>query len=86
MDFSLTHEMKRILLLALIAILPCCRGYYRVYHPSSDKTFYTTKIEGKKSGAIEFEDAATGDDVTLSDSAVREISKEEFTTAVQKKK
>ena len=78
--------MKRILLLALIAFLPCCSGYYRVHHPSSDKTFYTTKIAGKKSGAIEFTDAITGDDVTLSDSAVREISKKEFNTAVPTKK
>lgn len=74
--------MKRILLLALILLLPCCSGYYRVHHPSSNTTFYTRKIQGKKSGAIEFEDASTGDDVTLSDSAIREISEEEFKAAV----
>jgi hypothetical protein len=74
--------MKRIFLLALLVILPCCSGYYRVHHPSSDTTYYTRKIQGKKSGAIEFTDATSGDDVTLSDSAVRELTKEEFKAAV----
>ena len=80
---SLIRNMKRLALLALLLlILPCCRGYYRIEHPPSEKVYYTRKIQGKKSGAVEFTDATTGDAVTLSDSAIREISKEEFKQAV----
>ncbi len=61
----------------------CGGGYYRVNDPAGTKQYYTTDIDQTKSGAITFKDQKTGSVVTLQSSEVKEISEEEFTTAVK---
>ena len=57
-----------------------CTTYYRVTDPSSGKVYYTTDIDKRSGGAISLKDAATGDQVTLQNSQISKVNKEEFHT------
>ena len=62
----------------LIGITACFGGYYMVKDPATDKTYYTDKIKEEKGGAIKLTDANTGSEVTLQNSEITKIKKEEF--------
>ena len=72
--------MKRIAILTVIAtlLLSGCTSYYKVVDPSTNKTYYTTKYEQNRSGAVEFKDQATGSTVTVQNSEISEISEATF--------
>ncbi len=58
--------------------------HYKITDPSTGNTYYSQKIE-KKGSAIEFTDAKSGSMVTLQNSEVLEISKEEYQASTFKK-
>jgi len=60
------------------SMLAGCTTYYRVTDPSTGKVYYTTDINHRDGGAISLKDAATGDQVTLQNSQVAKVSREEF--------
>jgi hypothetical protein len=68
------------LLVAAVMTSSGCGNYYRVTDPSSGKVYYTRDINHRDGGAISLKDAATGDQVTLQNSQVSKVSKEEFET------
>ena len=57
-----------------------CATYYKVTDPTTGKTYYTTKLEHKNSGATKLVDARTGSTVSLQNSEISKVSKEEFET------
>ena len=67
------------------AALAGCSSYYRITDPSSGKQYYTKDIDSDRSGAVEFKDAQTGSRVTLQNSEVAKIKKDEYKAAVDKK-
>jgi len=70
-----------ILTTGLLAFLGGCVSYYRVTDPVSGKVYYTDSIETEHSGAIRFKDEVTQRTVTLQQSEVMEINKEQFDAA-----
>lgn len=54
-----------------------CGAYYKISDPGTGKTYYSDKIN-KKNGSIEFKDAHTRSTVTLQNSEIIEVSKEEY--------
>ena len=68
----------------LIGITACGGGYYMVKDPATDKTYYTDKIIEEKGGAIKLKDANTGSSITLQNSEVTKIKKEEFKANTKK--
>jgi hypothetical protein len=62
---------------ALLAGCGSSGGYYMVRDPGSATPYYTTGLVTSGS-ALQFNDAKTGNAVTLQSSEVRRISKEEF--------
>ncbi len=82
--------MKNMLLTAALAITivfgvtACGGGYYKVVDPATDKTYYTKDVKEEKGGAIKIKDANTGSTVTLQNSEVTEINKEEFKANTKK--
>ncbi|HKU47839.1 MAG TPA: hypothetical protein VJQ58_13205 [Burkholderiales bacterium] len=81
---GLTGEagMMRLVIAASMLLVAGCGNYYRVSEPASGKEFYTTNIDDAgRGGAIKFKDARTGEVVTLQNSAVKEVSSEEFKKA-----
>ena len=61
-----------------VLLAGCSGGYYMVREPGSATPYYTTDIE-KAGSAVQFKDAKTGSAVTLQNSEVKEISKDDFT-------
>lgn len=74
--------MNRLILalmcLFLISGLTGCGSYYKVTEPTTGKIYYTEDIDKTKSGTIRFQDAVTGSNVTIQNSEVQEITKDEF--------
>ena len=66
------------LICALAMLVVGCGTYYKVTDPSSSKVYYTTKIDKERRGSVEFKDANSGSKVTLQNSEIMEVSKEEF--------
>ena len=68
-----------VLLLPLV-LSAGCSSYYRVTDPASGNTYYTKDVNKKGGGAVTLKDAATGDKVTLQNSQISKVSKEEYET------
>lgn len=66
----------------MMFLFTACGSYYMVKDPSSEKTYYTQKIKDKKEGAVNFKDAVTGSEVTIQNSEVTRIKKDEFKKAI----
>ena len=76
--------MRKILItIALIAVLITgCTKYYKVSDPLTGGTYYTTKIKKHSGGAVSLKDEKTGKTVTIQNSEVEKITKDEFKYAV----
>ena len=71
---------KRTLAVVGLALLCVggCTTYYKVTDPTTGRTYYTTELQSKNSGAATLKDARTGNTVNLQNSEVETISKEQF--------
>src|SRR5690349_14709444 len=73
--------MNRALAGLLVAAMACtagCTTYYQVHDPTTGRDYYTTDYNQRGSGTATLTDARTGNQVTLQNSEVKKISKEEF--------
>ena len=70
----------KILAACAIAGLSACGSYYRVTDPASGREYYTSDID-RDDTTVTFEDARTGEDVTLQSSEVGTISKDDYKAA-----
>ena len=79
---SLTIVLAVSFLFGLVA----CGGYYKVVDPASGNVYYTTKVKKEMGGAVVIKDAKTGADVTLQNSEVTKVKKDEFKANTEKEK
>lgn len=71
-------------LASAVPLLAACGGkYYQVTATDSGKSYYTRDID-RKDGRVEFTDKASGDEVTLDSSEVREITPQQYRNALHK--
>jgi hypothetical protein len=82
---TIDREVLMLKLFLTVSILSglmaagCSAHYYRVTDPESGKTYYTNKVERVwQGGALNFEDAQSGNSVTLQNTEVKELSEGEF--------
>ncbi len=73
-----------LVLVFLFCLSACGGGYYKVTDPSTEKTYYSEEVKQEKGGAVKLLDANTGSSVTLQNSEVTEINKEEFKANTKK--
>jgi hypothetical protein len=59
-------------------IMGGCTTYYQVREPSGGRAYYTTGIDSIREGAVKFRDDKSGSTVTLQNSEIREIPKDEY--------
>ena len=62
---------------ALAAVSGGCASYYQVTDLSNNKEYYTTEVR-QKDGATMLKDGKTGSQITIQNSAVKPITKEEY--------
>lgn len=82
-----THGVLRAAAFSGIILAGLTLGgcHYQVTDPQSGKVFYTTHLDrNKHNGSVEFKDAITGQEVTLQNSEVKDISGKEFKQATGK--
>jgi hypothetical protein len=75
--------MNKALTAVVLAALLCavgCTNYYKVHDPTSGKTYYTTELRHRNSGTATLTDARTGNKVTIQNSEIDKITKDEFET------
>ncbi len=60
--------------------------HYRVTDPTSERVYYTKKIDHKRSGAVTFEDEASGREISIQNSEVEKVSGKEFKSGVAEAK
>lgn len=81
----MTHSFNRGLMLAgvlSLAMLAGCTTYYQVSDPSTGRTYYTTKLK-KKSGSTVFKDASTGSEVSIQNSEISKVTKDQYKQAIK---
>jgi hypothetical protein len=69
---------KWVAVCGLVLLAAGCASYYRVTDPVSGREYYTEKVESDRGGAVKLKDARTNSVVTLQNSEVKEISKEDY--------
>jgi hypothetical protein len=67
-----------VLLLACLATVAGCASYYRVTDLSTNKVYYTKKLDRQPGGSVLFKDATTGTLITLQNSQIKPIDKAVF--------
>jgi uncharacterized protein YceK len=75
-----------VIVVGLAVMLGGCASYYQVSDVTTGKVYYTKDIDGKKGGAIGFEDAKTKSRITLQSTEVKKINKEKFNVGVYSEK
>jgi hypothetical protein len=61
-----------------------CTSYYRINDQASGRIYYTTDYDRSESGSVVFEDSRTRSKVTLQSSEIREISRSEYESGLNK--
>ncbi len=74
-----------VALFFLILLTACGGSYYKVTDPGTNKTYYTKSIKKEKGGAVRLTDVNSGSTITLQNSEVTEINKEEYKANTPKK-
>ena len=70
-------------MLALIAVIfTGCTTYYKVNDPISGESYYTTEVKKRSSGAVYLNDQKSGKEVTIQNSEIEKITKEEFNVGI----
>ena len=70
--------------MALTALLLCgCTNYYMVKDIQTGKVFYSNAILQEKGQAVVFKEIGSGAQVTLQNSKVTQISKDQYQAAIQ---
>jgi len=72
--------MKRTILAMGAALLLAggCSSYYKVTDPTTGKVYYTDNLRERSSGSATLRDAKTGNMVSLQNSEVQKITKDEY--------
>ena len=74
--------MKRLLcataMVGTALIISGCTTYYQVREPAGGRAYYTTDLEDTRAGAVKFKDGKSGATITLQNSEVQEIPKDQY--------
>jgi hypothetical protein len=68
----------RTLLYSVVLLAGGCTTYYQIQDPDTGHVYYADDIKTLDDGAVRFKDAQTGNEVTVQDSDIKEISEDEF--------
>lgn len=77
MRFLLARSVPSLIAAVGLVVLAGCTNYYQVTDTSNGKQYFTTQVN-HKSGATMFKDGKTGNQLTIQNTEVKTIKKEEF--------
>ncbi len=71
--------MKKLIIIMLVLLFAVgCTSYHKVTNLNTGEIYYTTEVEYKGSGAVQFEDRKTNSVIVLPCSKVQDINKEQY--------
>lgn len=73
--------LASVLVGAVVLLAGCGGDYYQVTDAAGGKTYYTRSID-HEDGSVRFKDEASGDEVILNSSEVREVTSQQYRHAV----
>ena len=79
---KIRHVAAVTLFAAATLFCGCSSTYYMVQDPDSGNKYYTTKLERHSGASATFTDAKTHTEVTLQNTQVMEITKDQYQAAV----
>jgi len=82
MEKSVSMGCLSVMGAAVMLISGCGANYYQVREPFAGKNFYTNRIDEMSCGAVKFTDARSGATVTIQNSAIKEITVQEYNVGV----
>ena len=72
------NRIGRLLALGVLCTVAGCTTYYKVHDPTTGKDYFTTDVQQERGGAAVLTDGKTGRKVTVQNSEVEKITKEEY--------
>ena len=72
------NSLRFMIILVVLTGLTACTTYYEVKDPTTGKAYYTTKLDKGREGSVSLVDEGSQAEVTIQNSEIREISKDEF--------
>jgi hypothetical protein len=69
---------------SIFLLLAACTTYYEVKDPTSDKVYYTTKVDRNRDGSVQLTNDVNGASITLQNSEIKEVDKETYKTNMPK--
>lgn len=72
------NTARSLALAILLVSLAGCTSYYEVKDPTTGKTYYSSEYDQGRDGQVTLTDEGSGASVTIQNSEIREISKDEF--------
>jgi uncharacterized lipoprotein len=69
---------RSLIAVSALAALAGCTTYYEVKDPTTGNLYYTTDLDKGREGAVTLVDEGSEAEVTIQNSEIREISKDEF--------
>lgn len=74
----MTSRKTAIVACSLLVWAAGCENYYKVTDPTTGKTYYTKNLDQQRSGSASLTDARTGNRVSIQNSEVAKVTKQEF--------
>jgi hypothetical protein len=72
------NVLLSVVLVACSIVAAGCTSYYRITDPTTGRAYYTTKVDEQRGGGVTFKDERTGNNVTVQNSEVKKVTKEEY--------
>jgi uncharacterized protein YceK len=82
MKWSVKYGWFVVVSLCVGLLVGGCASYYKVTDPQTGKEYYSQKIDNVKGGAVKLKDARSGNTITIQNSEVKEISKDEYNAGI----
>jgi hypothetical protein len=68
-----------------LLILAGCSSYYQITNAQSGEVYYSKRVDDRRGGAVQFQDAQTGGSITFQYSEILRISKDSFKEGVARR-
>jgi len=82
MSMSKSRIVTAVLGAVLLFAMTGCTSYYKVTDPTTGRTYYTTEVKTLDGGATRLEDSRSKTEVTIQNSQVEKITKDQYEAAM----
>lgn len=76
----MSKSLLLVSVVAVVAVFGCASTYYKVTDLVTGNVYYTDEVEREKGGAATIKDARSGAVLTIQNSEIMEIEKDEYNT------